>query len=172
MLVQVRSKTMAFRKKTLSLAAIAALFGIGATVRPPLASDAVINTAEKAPLNPLASASKWNVPHPPFKVIGTIHYIGTQGVSAWLITTPKGHILIDGILPQSVPQIIANVKALGFDIKDVKYLLNSHAHFDHAGGLAGLQRACVARMIASGADRPILEAPVPACASRQSGSTG
>ncbi|MEY2927714.1 MAG: hypothetical protein RL367_2191 [Pseudomonadota bacterium] len=144
------------------IGAFAAMISISAaparSPKPPLASAAVIDAAEKAPLNPFAVSGQWNEPHPPFKVIGTIHYVGTQGVSAWLITTPKGHILIDGILPQSVPQIIANVKALGFYIKDVKYLLNSHAHFDHAGGLAGLQRASRARMIASGADRPILEA--------------
>jgi metallo-beta-lactamase class B len=79
-------------------------------------------------------------------------------VSAFLITSPAGHILIDGILAQTGPQIAANIKALGYDIKDVKYLLNSHAHFDHAAGLAYLQRASGAQMFASAADKPILEA--------------
>jgi metallo-beta-lactamase class B len=123
-----------------------------------LASDAVIDAAQTAPLNPFAVSGRWNEAFAPFTVIGNIHYVGTAGVSAWLITSPKGHILIDGILAQSVPQIIANVKTLGFDIRDVKYLLNSHAHVDHAGGLAGLQRASGAAMIASAADRPFLEA--------------
>ncbi len=125
---------------------------------PRLASDAVIDAAERAPLNSFAEAGRWNKPFAPFKVIGNIHYVGTAGVSSWLITTPKGHILIDGILPQSVPQIIANIRTLGFNIRDVKYVLNSHAHFDHAGGLAGLQRASGALTVASAADRPILEA--------------
>ncbi len=124
----------------------------------PLADDAAIAAAEIAPLNPFAVAGRWNAPFPPFTVIANIHYVGTAGVSAWLITTPHGHILIDGILPQSVPQIIANIHALGYDIHDVKYLLNSHAHIDHAGGLAGLQRASGAIMIASAGDRPFLEA--------------
>ncbi len=126
--------------------------------QPRLASDAVIDGAERAPLNPFAVSGRWNAPFAPFTVIGNVHYVGTAGVSAWLITSPKGHILIDGILPQSVPSMIANIKAMGFDIRDVKYLLNSHAHIDHAGGLAGLQRASGATMIASAADRPFLEA--------------
>jgi metallo-beta-lactamase class B len=123
-----------------------------------LASDAVIDAAERAPLDPFAVSGRWNKPFAPFTVIGNIHYVGTEGVSAFLITTPKGHILIDGILAQSVPQIIANIRALGFDIRDVKFLLNSHAHIDHAGGLAGLQRASGAKMVASAGDRPTLEA--------------
>ncbi len=122
-----------------------------------LASDAVIDAAECAPLSPFATSGRWNSPYAPFKVIGNIYYVGTAGVSAYLITSPKGHVLIDGILPQSVPQIIASIKTLGFDIRDVRYLLNSHAHFDHAGGLAGLQRASGATMIASAADKPFLE---------------
>ena len=122
-----------------------------------LASDAVIDAAERAPISQFAESGRWNTPYPPFKIIGNIYYVGTAGVSAYLITSPKGHILIDGILAQSAPQIIGNVKALGFDIRNVKYLLNSHAHIDHAGGLAGLQRASGATMIASAADKPFLE---------------
>jgi metallo-beta-lactamase class B len=128
-----------------------------ANKQPRLASDATIDAAERAPLDSWAVSGRWNAPYAPFRVIGNIHYVGTEGVSAFLITSPKGHILIDGILAQSVPQIIGNIKALGFDIRDVKYLLNSHAHLDHAGGLAGLQRASGATMIASAADKPYLE---------------
>jgi metallo-beta-lactamase class B len=123
-----------------------------------LASDSVIDQAEHAPLDPFAISGRWNAPFAPFTIIGNIHYVGTEGVSAFLITTPEGHVLIDGILPQSPPQIIANIRTLGFNIRDVKYLLNSHAHIDHAGGLAGLQRASGAKMLASAADRPTLEA--------------
>lgn len=125
---------------------------------PPLASDAEIAAAESAPLNEYAINGRWNEPYEPFTVIGNIHYVGTAGVSSFLITTPDGHFLLDGVLPQSVPQIAANVRALGYDIRDVRYLLNSHAHFDHAGGLAGLQRLSGAEMVASAADKPVLEA--------------
>lgn len=150
---------MSLRLKAAALVlAMGALSSCASRTRlPRLASDAAIDTAERAPLHPFAVSGRWNGPYAPFTIIGNIHYVGTEGVSAFLITTPKGHILTDGILAQSVPQIIANVRTLGFDIRDVKYLLNSHAHIDHAGGLAGLQRASGAMMVASAADRPTLE---------------
>ena len=143
----------------LGLAAVLSLFACTPASAPHagLSDAAAIEAAEHAPLGAFAVNGKWNEPFAPFTVLGNIHYVGTQGVSAFLITTPRGHILIDGILPQTAPQIIANIAKLGFDIRDVKYLLNSHAHIDHAGGLAALQRASGARMIASAADKPILE---------------
>ena len=147
--------------KYFALPAIALLFSCSANgLNSPgkLVTDAAINAAEQAPLAEMAAEAHWNDPFPPFKVIGNIYYVGTTGVSSWLITTPQGHILIDGALPQTPPQIIANIAALGFDIHDVKYLLNSHAHFDHAGGLAALRRASGASMVASAADRATLEA--------------
>ena len=124
---------------------------------PPLANASAIRAAEKAPLHYFAKTGRWNEPLAPFNVIGEIHYVGSATVGAFLITTPEGHILIDGILPQTAPQIAANVEALGFKMRDVKILLNSHAHFDHAGGLAGLQMRSGAMLIASAADRPALE---------------
>jgi len=132
--------------------------GAAAAGPPPLASDAEIDAAERAPLPAIVVSMKWNEPLAPFNVIGNIYYVGTVEVGAYLVTSPKGHILIDGVLPQTAPQIIANIHALGFDIRDVKFLLNSHAHFDHAGGLAGLQRASGAAMVASAGDRATLEA--------------
>ena len=123
----------------------------------PLASREAIAAAEASDLAQMAAEAHWNDPFPPFQMMGNIYYVGTSGVSAWLITTRSGHILLDGGLPQSSPQIIANIGVLGFDIRDVKYLLNSHAHFDHAGGLAALQRASGAQMVASAADREVLE---------------
>lgn len=124
----------------------------------PLATDAEIAAATAAPLDAISTNMGWNDPAAPFTVMGNLHYVGSATVSAWLISTPDGHFLIDGILPQSVPLILDNIRALGFDPADVKYLLNSHAHIDHAGGLAGLQRATGAVMVASAADKPYLEA--------------
>lgn len=144
-------------KRYLALTALLAACAPAAKPLPPLASDAVIDAAERAPEDEWTKNGEWNVPMAPFTVIGNVHYVGTKTVSAWLITSRKGHILIDGIVAQSVPQILANVKTLGFNIRDVKYLLNSHAHFDHAGGLAGLKRASGAIMVASAADKPALE---------------
>ncbi len=77
-------------------------------------------------------------------------------MTSFLITTAKGHILLDGGLPETAPQIKRNVATLGFRMKDVKFLLNSHAHFDHAGGLAELKRVSGARMVASAEDAPAL----------------
>lgn len=145
-------------KQTVLLLAAMAACAPAAKPLPPLASDAVIDSAEHAHEGDWSREGEWNVPMEPFTVIGNVHYVGTKAVSAWLITSAKGHILIDGVVPQSAPQIIANVKTLGFNIRDVKYLLNSHAHIDHAGGLAGLKRATGAIMIASAADKPFLEA--------------
>lgn len=96
--------------------------------------------------------SAWNRPFKPFRIIGNIYYVGVSGVSSFLITTPKGDFLLDGGLPESAPLIEKNIGALGFQLKDVKYLLNSHAHFDHAGGLAELKRLSGARLIVSKGD--------------------
>lgn len=98
-----------------------------------------------------------NAPFAPFTVIGNVHYVGAAGVSSFLITTPAGHFLIDGGFAETAPQIVANIGALGFSIGDVKYLLNSHAHYDHSGGLAALKAASGAQMLASAGDHDVLE---------------
>jgi metallo-beta-lactamase class B len=92
---------------------------------------------------------KWNEPQAPFKVFGNTWWVGTHGVGSVLIASPQGHVLIDGGLPESVPRILSSIKAAGFDIKDVRLIVNSHVHYDHAGGLAELQRLSGARVVAS-----------------------
>lgn len=91
----------------------------------------------------------WNRPFAPFSIIGNVYYVGTEGLSAFLITGPRGHVLIDGGLPESAPIIAANIKALGFNLRDVRYLLINHTHFDHAGGLAELKRLTGAQLVAT-----------------------
>ena len=91
----------------------------------------------------------WNKPREPFKVYGNTYFVGTDGLSAILITGDQGHILLDGALPQSAPLIDANIRKLGFKTQDVKLIVNSHGHYDHAGGIAALQRATGARVAAS-----------------------
>lgn len=95
------------------------------------------------------NCKEWNKPVKPFNVYGNTWYVGVNGISSVLITSPRGHILIDGALPQSAALIEANIKALGFKIEDVKLIVNSHAHWDHAGGIAALQRASGAVVAAS-----------------------
>jgi len=102
--------------------------------------------------------SAWNRPFEPFHLIGNIYYVGAAGVSAFLIVTPAGSILLDGGLPETASQIAGNITMLGFRLTDVKYLLNSHAHFDHAGGLAELKKLSGGVMVASSGDAPALRA--------------
>jgi metallo-beta-lactamase class B len=106
--------------------------------------------------------SAWNRPFEPFHLIGNIYYVGAAGVSAFLVVTPAGSILLDGGLPETASQIAGNIIKLGFRLIDIKYLLNSHAHFDHAGGLAELKRLSGGVMVASGGDAPALRAGGPA----------
>ena len=101
--------------------------------------------------------AEWNVPQRPFRVYGNTFYVGPHGLSAILITSPSGHSLIDGALPGSAPQIAQNIRALGFRAEDVKLILNSHAHFDHAGGIAYLQRVTGATVAASALSATVLE---------------
>jgi metallo-beta-lactamase class B len=93
--------------------------------------------------------AEWNVPQAPFRIYGNTYYVGPHGLSSILIASDSGLVLIDGALPESVPQIVANLRTLGFRIEDVKLILNSHVHFDHAGGIAELQRLSGARVAAS-----------------------
>ena len=74
----------------------------------------------------------WNQPVTPFKIIGDVYYVGASDITSYLIVTPKGLILLDSGFVETVPQVKANIAALGFKLSDVKVLLNSHAHYDHA----------------------------------------
>jgi len=97
----------------------------------------------------LAVAAKWNHAQPATRIYGNTYYVGVTGLSSILIDTGGGLILLDGDLPQSTPLIEANIAQLGFRVGDVKYILNSHAHFDHAGGIAALARDSGAQVVAS-----------------------
>jgi metallo-beta-lactamase class B len=98
-----------------------------------------------------------SVPDEPFRIAGNLHYVGATGITAFLITGPEGHVLIDGGYPETAPLIMESVAALGFDIRDVRVLLNSHAHFDHAGGLRQLQDASGAELWISEGDAELIE---------------
>jgi metallo-beta-lactamase class B len=93
--------------------------------------------------------AQWNVSQQPFHIYGNTYYVGVHGLSSILITSPQGHILIDGDLAESAPKIVANIRTLGFRIEDVKLILNSHVHYDHAGGIAELQKLSGAAVAAS-----------------------
>ena len=97
-------------------------------------------------------------PAEPFRIAGNFYYVGASDVSAFLITGPEGHILLDAGYPTTAKMIMGSIAKLGFDIKDVKVLLNSEPHPDHAGGLAVLQQASGAKLWASDASADSLAA--------------
>jgi len=99
----------------------------------------------------------WNRPVEPFRIAANLWYVGASDITSFLITTPAGHLIVDGGFPETAPQILANVRKLGFEPGDVKLLLASHAHLDHAGGLAELKRATGATLVASAEEAPALE---------------
>lgn len=104
--------------------------------------------ATPADLTPIdcSACVEWNVPRAPFALHGKSWYVGTEGLSAVLIDSGDGLVLIDGALPQSAPLIAANIQAPGYRLGDVRWILNSHPHFDHAGGIAALQRMSGAKV--------------------------
>jgi metallo-beta-lactamase class B len=106
---------------------------------------------------PAVAQNNWNKPTEPFHVIDNVWYVGTEGLSAFLFTTPEGHILLDGATPEGAAMIEANIVKLGFKLSDVKILLNSHAHFDHSGGLAKLKQDTGAQLAAMEGDVSALE---------------
>ena len=106
-----------------------------------------------------------NQPVEPFRIVGNLYYVGASDIAIFLIATDRGLILLDGGYQETAPQIRDNVARLGFKIADVKMLLNSHAHFDHAGGLAQLEAWSGARLLASAGDAPLLAAGGPDFAS-------
>jgi len=95
------------------------------------------------------ACASWNALLEPFRIFGNTYYVGTEGLSSVLITSERGHILLDGGLPQSAELVDRNIRRLGFHLEDVKLIVNSHAHFDHAGGIHALQHASGARVAAS-----------------------
>lgn len=109
------------------------------------------------------ACDEWNGKQQPFRVFGNTYYVGVAGLSAVLIASDTGHILLDGGLPQSAPLIAENIRSLGFRIEDIRLIVNSHAHFDHAGGIAALQRASGAVVATSPSGARALEQgePVP-----------
>ncbi len=103
-----------------------------------------------------SSCAEWNAPAAPVRLFGNAWFVGTGGLSAILITSGSGYVLLDGALPESAPRIMENIRALGFRVEDIRLIVNSHPHFDHAGGIAAIQRASGAEVVASPRAAPVL----------------
>ena len=115
------------------------------------AANAAAQPADDPLTRPMAveRAKEWLAPSPPARLFGTSYLVGFAGLSVALIDTGDGLILIDGALPQAEPMILANVRALGFDPEDIKFILSTEPHWDHAGGFAALARDTGATVVAS-----------------------
>jgi metallo-beta-lactamase class B len=124
----------------LGFAAILAVIALAFVVYPPALQSAY------------ALLQQDNNPRPPVTIARGVHWVGASDVASYLIETEDGLILIDGGYASTAPQIIANIEALGFEMSDVRLILNTHAHFDHAAGLAALRAASGAPVNASAAD--------------------
>ena len=104
-----------------------------------------------------AQDPSWTEPVPPHRVAGNLYYVGTRGLASYLVTTPQGHILINSNLDSTVATTKAAVEKLGFQFKDVKILLISHAHWDHCAGSARIKELTGARYMVMDADVPEIE---------------
>jgi metallo-beta-lactamase class B len=122
-----------------------------AYAQPPTALQA--NTANKVSC---VTDPSWTAEQMPFRIYGNTWYVGPRGLTVLLITSPSGDALIDGGVPGYAPLIEANIRDLGISLHDIKWILNSHAHCDHAGGIAHLASTTGAQVIASAADTPLL----------------
>ncbi|MBU4435851.1 MAG: subclass B3 metallo-beta-lactamase [Alphaproteobacteria bacterium] len=101
----------------------------------------------------------WSKPSKPYRVVGNIYYVGSEGLSSYLITSSEGHMLLDaGMSAEGAKLVERNIVSLGFKLSDVKILLNTHAHYDHAGGLAQMKADTGAKLYASSLEKPALEA--------------
>ncbi len=126
-----------------------AMLAILATIS--CSSDGLGQAIEDPLTKPIISTrtAEWLAPVPPEKIFGNSFLVGFGGLSVVLIDTGAGLILIDGALPQAAPAILDNVRLLGFRPRDIKYILSTEPHFDHAGGIAALARDTGATVIAS-----------------------
>ena len=111
----------------------------------PIAADPA---AGAALLRQCEGKEDFSDPAPPARIYGNLWYVGTCAVTVLLLTSPQGHILIDAATEQAAPSILANIKTAGFNPADIRWIVSSHEHFDHVGGLAALKRATGAKFAA------------------------
>ncbi len=89
----------------------------------------------------------WSRDYQPFRIAGNLYYVGTADLACYLVTTPKGHVLINTGLEESVPLIKKHITSLGFKFSDIKILLATHAHYDHVAGMAAIKKETGAKMM-------------------------
>ncbi len=139
-------------------AALVAAMTLASGAAPPTAFPPTATQAQQRALAAAcAGRDGWADPAPPARLFGNSYYVGTCGITVLLVTGPEGHILIDGAVDAAVPSILANVRALGFDPRDIRILVGTHEHIDHMGGFAALKAATGARLLVREPARAVVE---------------
>ena len=123
-----------------------------------LVMSAGVRAADPAadPMNSF-DVKPWFTPTEPLRIVGPIHYVGTQDLGVYLITTPAGHILLDGAMPSSAALIETSIRKLGYRPEDIRLLLISHAHIDHVGTLAHFKKSTGAKLAVMAPDDALLK---------------
>ena len=157
------------------LAAIAPLLLAGCATAPAATAPARVALADAAAgQRAWAAACKdgdgWDKPGPPFRIYGSTYYVGTCGIASLLVAGDKGHVLIDSGTDKGAEVVLANIRALGFDPRDVAKILMSHEHFDHVGGMARLQAATGATIVATSPAAAVLRSGRPGADDPQAAS--
>ena len=114
-------------------------------------------TQQRALAKACVGRDGWGDPAPPARIFGNSYYVGTCGITVLLVTSPEGHVLIDGAVAEAVPSILANIRSLGFDPKDIKLIVGTHEHIDHMGGFALLKAATGAKLMVREPARAVIE---------------
>jgi metallo-beta-lactamase class B len=137
------------------LAGAALLLLAGCAATPPSTASAPAEQRDWAAA--CADNDDWDKPSPPFRIAASTFYVGTCGISAILVTSPEhGHVLIDSGTEAGADVVLANIEALGFDVREVRYIVTSHEHFDHVGGIAKLQQMSGAQLVTSAPAAPVM----------------
>lgn len=124
---------------------LAAFVALAACALPaPVGADDVL------PLDPVSQG--WNAPVAPFAIADSLYYVGAADVTAYLFVTDEGLVLLDGGFVQTAAQVAANIETLGFDIRQIRYIITSQAHYDHVGAVPELRRRSGATVVMSAED--------------------
>ena len=99
----------------------------------------------------------WTERVKPFRVMANIYYVGTLELSSFLITSPEGHVLIDTGVEENAQTVLENIRTLGFNVRDVRVMLTTQAHYDHVAAFARLKKESGARVLVAAGDAPIVE---------------
>lgn len=151
------AQAMSAKSIVLLMIALTLLSGCASPERASISVAKPVETIKRA----CGARDGWSDKAPPQIVFANTYMVGTCGITALLITTPEGHFLIDGATQQAAPGIADNIRKLGFDPSDIRYLLVTHEHLDHAGGLAELKRISGARFAIREAARAAMETGLP-----------